>query len=340
MTDVACHSWILPTLLRHAGVDFLHIGCNAACRSPRVPTLFWWQGPDGSRLLTMYSAAGYGTSLAPPEDWPYQTWLALIHTGDNHGPPRPEEVAKVLADAKQTLPGVKVRIGRLSDFADAIRAEAPAIPVVRGDMPDTWIHGPMCDPAGARVARNLRPLLGVAEGLETELAAWGVGLPGAAAGPALAAAREQSLLYGEHTWGGALSWVVKYSQHTEYWYGEAWKEQRAAGRFKKLEGLVGGTLGLHREGARPRPAGSGPGIELAGPVGQRAGRARGGLQPVTLEAGRAGEPGRSWAARRCEGGRREGTRPGLDPRRRPLFRRARPAPVRLSHIPICPGLRS
>ena len=108
----------------------------------------------------------------------------------------------MLADARRTLPGVKVRIGRLSDFADAIRAEAPAIPVARADMPDTWIHGPMCDPAGARVARNLRPLLGIAEGLETELAAWGVGLPGAA-GPALAAAREQSLLYGEHTWGGS-----------------------------------------------------------------------------------------------------------------------------------------
>jgi len=234
MTDVACHSWILPTMLRHAGVDFLHIGCNAACRSPQVPTLFWWEGPDGSRLLTMYSAAGYGTTLAPPEGWPYQTWLALIHTGDNHGPPRPEEVAKVLADARQTLPGVKIRIGRLSDFADAIRTEAPPLPVVRGDMPDTWIHGPMCDPAGARLARNLRPLLGVAEGLETELAAWRIGLPGAPAS-ALDAAREQSLLYGEHTWGGALAWIVNYSQHTEYWYGRAWQEQRAAGRFKKLE---------------------------------------------------------------------------------------------------------
>ena len=35
MTDVPCHSWILPTLLRHAGVDFLHLGCNAASSSPR-----------------------------------------------------------------------------------------------------------------------------------------------------------------------------------------------------------------------------------------------------------------------------------------------------------------
>jgi hypothetical protein len=38
MTDVACHAWIVPTLLRRAGVEFLHIGCNAACRSPQVPS--------------------------------------------------------------------------------------------------------------------------------------------------------------------------------------------------------------------------------------------------------------------------------------------------------------
>jgi len=53
-------------------------------------------------------------------DWPYRTWLALTHTGDNHGPPRPDEVRKLLDDAAQKLPGVRVRIGRLSDFSDAI----------------------------------------------------------------------------------------------------------------------------------------------------------------------------------------------------------------------------
>jgi hypothetical protein len=234
MTDVPCHSWILPTLLRHAGVDFLHLGCNAASSSPRVPLLFWWEGPDGSRLLTMYSAAGYGTGLTPPADWPYRTWLALIQTGDNHGPPRPEEVGSLLAEARQKLPGVKVRIGRLSDFADALLAEKADVPVVRGDMPDTWIHGPMCDPAGARLARNLRPMLGSAESLHTHLGAWGLSC--ADPTPTLAAAREQSLLYGEHTWGGAFSWVTSYGKDMNWHYGERWQTDRAAGRFKRLEG--------------------------------------------------------------------------------------------------------
>ncbi len=233
MTDVPCHSWILPTLLKHAGVDFLHLGCNAASSSPRVPRLFWWEGPGGSRLLTMYIAEGYGTGLLPPADWPYQTWLALIHTGDNHGPPRPEEVKKLLDEAKQKLPGATVRIGRLADFADAILGENADLPVVRGDMPDTWIHGPLCDPAGARIARNVRPLITVAEALNTLLPTWGI--PASNDADTIARAYEKSLLYGEHTWGGALYWVTKYSGGAKWGYGDTWKADHAAKRFQRLE---------------------------------------------------------------------------------------------------------
>ncbi|MCR4413093.1 MAG: hypothetical protein NUV77_11795, partial [Thermoguttaceae bacterium] len=234
MTDVPCHSWAMATLLKHAGVDFLHLGCNAASSSPRVPTLFWWEGPDGSRVLTMYSAAGYGTGLVPPADWPYRAWLALIHTGDNHGPPTPSEVRQVLDEARRKLPGMRVRIGRLSDFADAILRQRAEIPVVRGDMPDTWIHGPMCDPRGASLARTTRPAMAAAESLHAHLRAWNVPAPDARA--ALASARENSLLYGEHTWGGALYWVTAYaSGKVKFPYGEAFHAELAQGRFKRLE---------------------------------------------------------------------------------------------------------
>jgi hypothetical protein len=42
-------------MLKHAGVEFFHIGCNEGVASPDLPRLFWWEGPDGSRVLTMYS---------------------------------------------------------------------------------------------------------------------------------------------------------------------------------------------------------------------------------------------------------------------------------------------
>ncbi len=231
MTDVPSHSWILPTLLRHAGVDFLHLGCNAASRSPLVPPLFLWEGPDGSRLLTMYTAESYGTGLVPPADWPHPTWLALIHTGDNHGPPRPDEVQSLLAEAKTRLPGVRVRIGRMSDFADGILQSRVPVPVVRGDMPDTWIHGLLGDPRGAGLARQVRPRIAMAEALGTLLPAWGVDVPDPSR-DAVDQAYERSLLYGEHTWGGAYWWIYgKYLAH----YGDAWRAERKAGRFDRIE---------------------------------------------------------------------------------------------------------
>ena len=230
MTDVPSHSWILPTLLKHAGVDFLHLGCNPASRSPEVPRLFWWEGPDGSRVLTFYSAGDYGTGILPPPGWPHKTWLAMMMTGDNHGPPTPEEVRGILQQAKDKLPGAKARVGHLSDFYDAIVAEKPELPVVRGDMPDTWIHGPMSDPAGAKLARNIRPSIASTELLGTELRVWGVMAPDPRA--PVADAYEQSLLYGEHTWGGAFWWI--YGKYVLK-YGDEWVQERAKGQFKRIE---------------------------------------------------------------------------------------------------------
>ena len=228
MTDVPEHTWMMATLLKHAGIDFMMIGCNGGSAPLKVPWLYWWQGPDGSRVLTFYSP-DYGTQLTPPADWPYRTWLACLHTGDNHGPPRPDEVKQVLDQAAKQFPGVKVRIGRLSDFGDAILAEKPDLPVVRGDSPDTWIHGPMSDPAGAKLARNTRPLIAATEALNTQLRGWG--LPLADDAPAITEAYEQSLLYGEHTWGGSVGWI-----DSKLSYGEAFQKDRAAGRFDRIEG--------------------------------------------------------------------------------------------------------
>ncbi|MBI4889986.1 MAG: hypothetical protein HY821_05120, partial [Acidobacteria bacterium] len=226
MTDVPSHSWVIPTILANSGVEFLHLGCNSASSGPSVPRLFWWEGPDRSRVLTMYSHGGYGTGLVPPADWPYPVWLALIHTGDNHGPPRPDEIEKLLAEARSKLPGVKVRIGRLSDFRDALMQTRPQIPTVRGDMPDTWIQGIMSQPVATRRARNERPRIAALNSLDTLLRAWGAD-PGPR--PDIALAYEKSLLYGEHTWG------MDSKRYGERIYGDEWRQAEAAGRFRVME---------------------------------------------------------------------------------------------------------
>ena len=81
------------------------------------------------------------------------------------------------------MPGVKIRHGSLEDFADALLAEHPDLPVVKGDAPDNWIYGIMCDPGGVRLARDTHPLMPAVEALNTQLRAWGPAVPDVKHGP-------------------------------------------------------------------------------------------------------------------------------------------------------------
>lgn len=229
MTDVPSHTWILPTLLKNAGVEFFHMGSNLTNQMPLVPTLFWWEGPDGSRLLTMASQ-GYGTSPLPPANWKYPAWIYINQTGDNEGPPAPETVQKDLDFYKKQLPGVKVKIGKLSDFSDAILQSKAEIPVVRGDMPDSWVHGPMSSPNATALSRTIRPVISAAEALQTLENSWGVYLPDET--NTYRKAYEQSLMFGEHTWGYAAQ------HYRQFPYGSDWVAMYKEGippHFEELE---------------------------------------------------------------------------------------------------------
>lgn len=221
VTDMPSHAGELATVLHNAGVKFLHIGCNWPSGFVQTPGLFWWEGPDGSRLLTFYSST-YGTAtglswplkwggndhfighgLLPPADWPYKVWPAIFVTLDNSGPPQAEQVKALFDEAKKKLPGVKIRVGSMDDFAKAILSDPPKLPVVRNEMPDTWVHGIMCDPGGVKMAREAAPMLAADELLNTQLKGWG--LPAPAIADSIARAYELMALYAEHTWGGAGS---------------------------------------------------------------------------------------------------------------------------------------
>ncbi len=198
LTDVPSHSWVLPTLLKKAGIDFLHIGCNSLSSSPDIPRLFFWEGPDGSRLLTYYEARGYGSGITPPLDWNYSTWLAMSMTSDNVGPPGAGVVQNHINQLNAA--GKSFKMGELSDFSDLILAnDAGSIPVVKGDMPDTWIHGIGSMPIETKAARNYRPLIFALDALNTSLTFWGVSSSDIT--KTIYSAYEHSLRFGEHTWG-------------------------------------------------------------------------------------------------------------------------------------------
>ncbi len=229
MTDVPSHSWFLPTLLTNAGVSFLHLGCNPASQSPVLPLLFWWQGPDGSRLMTMYYEKYYGTDLVSPKGWPFKTWLALIPTNDNQGAPSPEDVKLTLQKIRELAPHAKIKIGRLSDFYDLIIKEDPDLPVIKGDMPDTWIHGYMSMPKEVKTSRQIRRDMFALEALNTQLNLWTESSDDLSG--MIEKAAENSLLFDEHTFGLAIS-----HGHAGDWaYGDNFKLLRSQGIYTPLE---------------------------------------------------------------------------------------------------------
>ena len=229
-TDVPGHSWVLPTLLNNAGIKFLHIGCNPASRSPEVPLLFWWEGPDKSKVMTMYFGPYYGTTPAPPVDWPYKTWMAIIHSNDNTGAPSYKEFKKALAEVKSENPGAKIRTGSIGDFYTALTKEELDLPVVRGDMPDTWIHGYMSMPREVKSSLSLGKQTFSLETLNTLTEIWELPSKGNAS-EIIENTTENIHLFNEHTYGLAMS-----HGHGGYWaYNDEFEFLRAKGFYEPIE---------------------------------------------------------------------------------------------------------
>jgi alpha-mannosidase len=201
MTDVPGHTWMLPSLLKGAGIEFLHIGVNACSQPVNVPRLFNWEGPDGKKVLTFYSKGEYGTSLLPPDDWEYPVWMALLQTHDNIGPQDSQVVTDLLETVQASYPNTKVVIGTMDDFAaDFLSRGYTDIPVVRKDLADTWIHGIGSYPEEVAEVRSLRNETKTLETIAT-FEQWEMGTHKAEFAPDIHRAYRESLLFGEHTWG-------------------------------------------------------------------------------------------------------------------------------------------
>lgn len=230
LTDVPSHSSILPTLLSHAGIDFLHIGCNQACDAPKLPILSFWEGVDGKKILLFYWAKDYGSGLIPPDDWQYKSWLAIIPSHDNSGAPSKEEVAAVLKEAKEKYPNAHIRIGELKDFYDCVIKEKDKIPTIKGDMPDTWIHGFSSNPKATKISKQMHQLTYSTEALENLMPIWGVNVIDHS--PEFKRAIEGQMLYDEHTFGAA---ILHGRQPNQWSFGDDFLMNKSLGNYEYLE---------------------------------------------------------------------------------------------------------
>lgn len=200
MSDVPQHSWFVPTLLANAGIKFFHIGTNNQCIPPDVPDLFFWEGPDASRVLVFISKQSYGSSLFPPANWPFKTWMALQMTGDNAGPPSSKRVKELINKLNEKSPNTQLILGTMDDFYfELSKEDLSQLPVIKGDMPDTWIHGIGSMPSETGLAMQIRPQICGWESLNTNLSFYGFDSKDDKRN--IAEAYENSLMFGEHTWG-------------------------------------------------------------------------------------------------------------------------------------------
>jgi hypothetical protein len=153
MTDVPGHTRGIVPLLAEAGVQFLHIGVNAASTPPDVPPVFTWRDPaSGAEMLVMYHKGSYGDLMVVPG---LADAIAFAHTGDNLGPQSVEQLQETYREMHARFPGVEIGASTMDAFAAHLAEIRGSLPVITQEIGDTWIHGVGTDPRKEAQYREL-----------------------------------------------------------------------------------------------------------------------------------------------------------------------------------------
>ena len=156
MTDVPGHTQALVDVLCENGVKFLHLGCNPASTPPTVPRLFFWESNNGNRILTYYDK-DYGGSVIPPQDWAYPVHLSMNVSSDNYGVHKDGTLEKLEETLKAYDTTAEFHVGTMDDFAkELLRCDLSDLPVIRGELGDTWIAGLGAFPEGCAAIGEVR----------------------------------------------------------------------------------------------------------------------------------------------------------------------------------------
>jgi len=169
------HAAGLPTILKSAGYGY-YAFMRPQEHEMHLPHLFWWEGPDGSRILTMRIWKDYdpGNKIqdmiraAPEQLFPpgFDDAAMFIGVGDHGGAVTREQIRTVLELQKD--PGLpELRWSTLGAYFSAVE-KSPAfanLPVVKGELQH---HARGCYSAygeGKYLNRRAERMLGEAEAI-------------------------------------------------------------------------------------------------------------------------------------------------------------------------------
>ncbi len=151
MTDIPGHTRGIVPLLAEAGILFLHIGVNEASTLPNVPPLFVWRDDSGAETIVMYQH-GYGDLMLVPGT---SHAIMFAHTHDNLGPQTVDQVLDTYACLQKEFPQASIVASTLDTYARHLMQVKPQLPVIAGEIADTWIHGAGTDPRKVAHYREL-----------------------------------------------------------------------------------------------------------------------------------------------------------------------------------------
>ena len=154
--DVAGFSRAVVPPLAKRGIRFLHIGWNAACTMPALPSIFRWRVGDDE--LMVQAADTYGDELVLPN---FDTALVFLYSVDNRPPPSADEVVAFWRATQFAYPNAELLLSSLDDYAEELWAQRETldIPVVTQEMGDSWLNLVGSDPYKVQAFRGIQRLL-------------------------------------------------------------------------------------------------------------------------------------------------------------------------------------
>ena len=164
--DAFGYTWSLPQILRHCGVNYFFttkISWNQYNEFPYG--LFWWQGIDGTRILSAMGQFSYNGQVRPGElreVWQrfaerdrVDEYLLTFGFGDGGGGPTTDMIER--GRRLQSMVGVpQCRFTRVDDFWPGAAQQSEGLPVWNGELYLEMHRG--CQTTQARAKRHNRKL--------------------------------------------------------------------------------------------------------------------------------------------------------------------------------------
>ncbi len=225
--DVTGFSWGLPQIFRQAGIRWFATGINEtrSLAPLRRPNAFWWEGPDGSRVLVWngehYLFANtelamhqpfaesapkldaYLRALAARGDFPHDIIAFNIGAWVTDNCPPGRALSDRVKEWNETFAYPRLRLATMREFFERLEASAgKSLPVYKLGWPDYWTDGVASTAYETGLNRRAHEGLIAAETVQAATAALGAGDP---ARDELREAFDLAAFYDEHTWGSANS---------------------------------------------------------------------------------------------------------------------------------------